>query len=1261
MPNTVKKSVFFMISLLLCFGMIPSMPVQAAVQAAYYVDPANGSDSNPGTLAQPFQSVGKARNVVRTVNASMTGDIVIYLRGGTYTLMDTLQLDAGDSGSNGYSIVYRNYPGETPVLSGGQPITGWTLHDSAKDIWQADADPALETRQLYVNDTRAIRARSSGGLPGANVNSTGYTTTDTNMHTWSNISDVEFVYKIAWVELRVGIASISGTTITMKQPAWDMAYNIGGVTIKNNSPNPTYMENAYAFLDDPGEWYLDRTANKLYYKPKPGENMSSASVVAAKLEKLVDGAGTVESPIHHIRFEGITFAHATWLEPNGDNGFAQIQASTLTKPYAQPIYGYEMDNRVIVPANLSFTTAQNIVFERNKFVHLGASGLGFSAGSRNNVISGNIFTDISGSGIQIGGISMNDNYPQDDRYLVKNHQITNNYIHNVAAEYRGCVGIFVGYTEATVISHNEISDLPYTAISLGYGWGDRDFAEKPDVVSQAGDRWRIEHNVPGANKNNVVSHNHIYNIMTYLRDGGGIYNLGAQPGGVIEGNYVHGVHDEFGAIYLDSGSRYMAVSNNILHSYVTNFINGGNDNDIEFNYWTVDNGYWWQRTGLTANNYTIGKGNVPSSILDNVGLEPAYQDLLPRTTVNYALGKPAAAYFNDGTGAAMHAGAEAYKAVDGNPATYALASGQVAWTYEVDLGNTYNLDRVVTTFAENPPTSTDLWATDYEIQVSEAGGNGNFTTVKSVTGSNGGRSEQTFTPVNARYVRIKAVKPDGLNQPGTQMAIAELEVYGTKTFTPAPLPNRLPAAVPIYNRALAQKAAGYYNDGSPALMQANSGADKAVDGDPLTSAIAANQYAWTLEVDLGDVYNINRVKTVFSPFNYATDYEIQVSVTGGNGNFTAVKTITGGTGGADVQTFAPAAARYVRIKALKPDGAGQTGAQMAISELEVFEYFNYAYKKPTLVYYSDGTPAVMQAGAEAANAVDADTTTSAIAANQYAWSQVVDLGAVVDVDRIEVLFGPNNWATSFEIAVSATSPTSDYMLLTGVTDYGVTDGRRSITRFITTPPTYMEPAHVEARYVRVKGIKPDGAGQPGNQMAISELLVYAGNRALTMSQKTDSAIADKYYYRNISNQSFTFQAGDVISYDVKLSTDSEAIGGIDIRTSDNMAFRNTSWQDQNGISGAPTADLRAKAFGKWYHREMTVPASMVGKTSASWSLAFENDAVSELLQASYDNIKVIRAGVPVLTVYRSGNPAVNAVERSSHYVTDAPTGMMNRN
>ena len=67
-----------------------SAPASAATQATYYVAP-DGNDANPGTITSPFRTLQRARDVVRTVNANMTGDIYVYLRGGNYPVSSTIE------------------------------------------------------------------------------------------------------------------------------------------------------------------------------------------------------------------------------------------------------------------------------------------------------------------------------------------------------------------------------------------------------------------------------------------------------------------------------------------------------------------------------------------------------------------------------------------------------------------------------------------------------------------------------------------------------------------------------------------------------------------------------------------------------------------------------------------------------------------------------------------------------------------------------------------------------------------------------------------------------------------------------------------------------------------------------------------------------------------------------------------------------------------------------------------------------------------
>src|SRR5438552_3619230 len=130
-------------------------PASAGTQATYYVSP-SGADANPGTITSPFKTVQHARDVVRTVNTNMTGDIYVYLRGGNYPVTSSIDFAASDSGTNGFRVIYSAYPGETPILNGGVQVTGWTQHSGS--IWKAPLNRATKLRALYVNGKRAFMA-----------------------------------------------------------------------------------------------------------------------------------------------------------------------------------------------------------------------------------------------------------------------------------------------------------------------------------------------------------------------------------------------------------------------------------------------------------------------------------------------------------------------------------------------------------------------------------------------------------------------------------------------------------------------------------------------------------------------------------------------------------------------------------------------------------------------------------------------------------------------------------------------------------------------------------------------------------------------------------------------------------------------------------------------------------------------------------------------------------------------------------------------
>ncbi len=585
----------------------------------FYISADSGQDTNPGSLDLPFKTLKKAQDTLRTLNKTMSEDITVYLRGGRYELTETLALDTQDSGMNGHTIIYKNYLDETALISGGRLIHGWQKEGN---LWKVDVGTEAKTRELYVNNQPAIRARNDQGLPDVVKTETGYTTTDTSMQNWRNPSAIEIVGRHYWKLFRCGIQSIKDTTITIQQPCWNRSQLNKDISLDN----PSWLENAYELLDSPGEWYLDNRSGWLYYLPRPNEDMSTATVVLPRLETLIQGLGTPEAPIHHIKFEGLMFAEATWLRPSTSDGFPPAQAAIFFTGSKIPNWSSNSDimaNAAQIPGHVNFKFAKDITFTLNTFTRLGATGLNMSDGSQDNVITGNHFYNIGSNAISVGDI-INPN-TSDVRLITKNIKVSNNYIHNIANQYEGSVGIEVGYTENVLIQHNLLSNLPYSGISIGWGWG------VPD---------------PTVAKNNTIQANLIDHPMSTLSDGGGIYSLGAQPGNIISENIITNQSSDKGAaLYLDNRSRYITVVNNVIFNNTRSLIVKGGDHNIHDNWWQerYPNDLYFVKqkmpcqptecgpNTLADNNLINSLTDAPSSLVQKAGLEEVFKNKLMNT------------------------------------------------------------------------------------------------------------------------------------------------------------------------------------------------------------------------------------------------------------------------------------------------------------------------------------------------------------------------------------------------------------------------------------------------------------------------------------------------------------------------------------------------------------------------------------------------------------------------------------------------------
>ena len=558
----------------------------AAVQATFYVAP-NGSDSNKGTKDAPFKTITQAQKAVREINGNMTGDIEVILREGTYALPATVNFTEADGGKDGHYVRYKAADGENPLITGGMPVTGWAIHDEKNNIWKAEGVDG-RFRQLYVNGKKAVRACFPNAVASnekgagtfdhdfvrlTKVDSTGraFDVSADYVKNIKNIEDVEIHLMIAWAEsiLRLEKVQVNGGTAKLipKDPErtklFHRAYPMLGTAFMSNPPKQQvfYLENSYDLLDAPGEWYLDEKNSVLYYKPRSGENMATANVVAPRLNTMFNVLGKdTKNKVGYMSFEGLNFAHSNYTRPS-EEGFLDLQAANFNVDVLpDPGRGnWERlnSNKYLLwrpDAGFRVENAHHFLVKNCTFSQMAATGLDFVSGTNDDVIEGNVFYEIGAAGIMLGKFYQDSTTeihiaynPKDKDEISTRDTIRNNLVTNATNEHQGAVGIGAGYPRYVVIENNEVSYTNYSGISLGFGW-------TKDQTAMT---------------NNHVNKNNIHHISRLLCDSGPIYTLSNQgTGSEIKENYLHDYSASKWSdywvlpIYLDEGSSGFVVENN---------------------------------------------------------------------------------------------------------------------------------------------------------------------------------------------------------------------------------------------------------------------------------------------------------------------------------------------------------------------------------------------------------------------------------------------------------------------------------------------------------------------------------------------------------------------------------------------------------------------------------------------------------------------------------------------------------------------------
>ena len=658
---------FFILLILMLFNC-------GKLKAQYYIDPQSGNDKNKGTILQPFKTLEKAKDFVRTINSSMSRNIVVYLRDGAYTINSTLVFDEKDSGNNGFNVIYQAFPGEIPVFEAGVKVSDWK--PVGKNIWKSSVKNIDNFRQLYVNNQRARRARSETKYIGSAWPLPYISFTNENWKlekqlypegikiaksvinsAWKNPSDIELVWigeesNCTWRSHRLLVNSLSNEGADSTVVKLDnYGFVLSGADLSRPLPaNPFYIENAIELLDKPEEWYFDRSLKELYYMANNGENLKTAEVyIPGSVETILSIKGkSLSNKVQNLVFDGITFNHTNWIRPSSSRlGACSNQADKYIKGYGQigrahkainrkefffdPEFDFVVDNEGEAEgfkpnACIQLNAAENIRFQNCKFEHLGAVGIDLTQGCNNIFILGNLFHDLSATAIVIG--RWDQDYIGEGEEVCKDITISNNYIKKAGQEYYNSIGITAFFTDGLIISHNELLDLPYSGISSGWGgWGGKT-------------SWTT------SNRRNIIEKNLIKDIGKLCSDGGGVYTIGigksrTDPDSLtskVRLNYFSGMGLAYGALYPDEGSCYYELIQNVcedvgnrknskwLHLWSKNHYDIKIDNNFSNSLKFINVGI---NCPLTNQAYYEGYNRLAGAleIIKKAGLEKGFENL----------------------------------------------------------------------------------------------------------------------------------------------------------------------------------------------------------------------------------------------------------------------------------------------------------------------------------------------------------------------------------------------------------------------------------------------------------------------------------------------------------------------------------------------------------------------------------------------------------------------------------------------------------